>query len=189
MIVRTVALSLLLLAQPAMAARVYKVVGPDGKITFTDQPQSTESGQTLKAPAAPSSGPLGNMDDPALAATRAYVAQIIIETGSVFCMTYASKTRREVIAARDGWRHRNADLLEKKNAVLRDTIGIRAMHQLADKMKEENEIMIGKLQQATLEEKEAWCAQTPTTYAAPELDPSRNSAMSKAIMGYQLKRR
>lgn len=44
-------------AGPALAQRIYKSVGPDGRVTFTDKPPAGEVATPLSAPAAPAAAP------------------------------------------------------------------------------------------------------------------------------------
>lgn len=185
MMVRTVALSMLLISQACLAAPVYKVVGPDGRVSYTDQPPDPVEAKALRGTGAAGSGPAGNLFDPATAATRAQVNQSIVEAATYFCTHYAPQTARDVNLAHAAWRQRNALLVEKANLILRDTDGEDVMSELAN----ENENMLERLREAPIEEKLRWCWAAPANFGNPTLDPSRNAAVVRTIMNYKPKKR
>lgn len=182
--IRAAVLAALLLAQAAGAASLYKVVGPDGKVTFTDQPPAPAEAKLVKGVA--SSAP-ARTDDPAAAAGQVYAMQVVVETGTQFCTTYVLGSSRDVLKARARWRERNGEIIDKKNRVLRDTIGLAAMHALGNKMERENETMLDKMRKASASDQQQWCAQAPANFEASHLDPSRTSSLVKTIMDYKLK--
>lgn len=183
------AASALALAQACGAAPLYKVVGPDGKVTYTDQRPAAEGADALKGSATPGARApsAAGQSDPASAAGAAYAMQLVVESGSRFCSTYVITSSRDVLKARAGWRERNIELLQKKNAVLRDTVGLPAMLSMSGKMERENEAVLQKLRQAPEAEQQKWCAAAPASFEAAPLDPSRNPTLVKTIMDYKVK--
>ncbi len=189
MLVRIAALSMLLISQACLAAPVYKVVGPDGRVSYTDTPPVLDDAKALRGTSGPGAGPAGNLFDPATAATRAYVNQLLVDSMAEFCAHYAPQSAREVQAAASAWRQRNSALIGKSQVVLRDTIGDDAMSDLAATMQSENANMFDKLRYAPIEEKQRWCWAVPANFGNPALDPSRTAAIVRTVMNYKPKKR
>ena len=178
-------LLVLLLAAPlALAAPLYKVVGPDGKVSFTDQPPASATAQEVKAPV--NQARVVDYDrDPLAAATAVYAKQIIVETGTRFCQAYAAATAHDAVVARDAWRARNFAVTEKKNKVLASLLSLADRNKLADQSERDNEAILDRLRAAPAAQKTQWCQRLASTFAAPELDVSRNSTMVHTIMDFK----
>ncbi len=184
--VRWMALSGLLAAQIGLAAPVYKVIGPDGKISFTDQPPASAVTQEIKAPV--NQAKVVELErDPKVAAVTVYAKQIIVETGSRFCTMNAPSTTHAVLAARDAWRERNVELTEKKNRVMARLMSFDERTRLAQRSERENEAVLDKMRAAPLAEKLKWCQAVPVNFAAQELDPSRNPTLVRALREFDAK--
>lgn len=189
-IIPIAALAAVLLAQACNAAPVYKVVGADGKVTFTDHPPAAANiDAPIKGTAAPKSGAgdENQVAEAARAAVKVYVALSIIEASTQFCIDNAPNTARQVIAARNAARARNAELSEKKDLVLLDTIGATRLAKVASNSRGDNERAVADLRRGGAAETQRICEALPKNMESAQLDPSRDTALVRSVMGYQLK--
>lgn len=187
MMLRLLALSALLVSQLCAAAPVYKIVGPDGKVSFTDQPPASAaaSAKELKVPSGP--GGDGNFDaKPTGQLAAAYTKQIIVESAARFCLREVPATSAAIMAARDAWRDRNGAINEKRNRVMQAIMTSEERNKLAAGMQRENDAYLNKMRAAPIAEKTRWCERAPVSFASQELDISQNAGLVKAIMDYQI---
>lgn len=185
MILRLMALSGLLVSQ-LCAAQVYKVVGPDGKVSFTDQlPAAAASAKLLRAPAGPGTG-AAYENKPTGQVAAAYTKQIIVESAARFCLKEVPSTSAAIMAARDAWRDRNGAINEKRNRVMQAIMTSEERNKLAAGMQRENDTQMNKMRAAPVAEKTRWCERAPVSFSSQELDISQNAGLVKAIMDFQI---
>lgn len=176
-ILRLLALSCMLMSLPAQA-QIYKIVGRDGKITYTDrQPES--------AAAAASNADL----KPAGQLAAAYTKQIIVESAARFCLREVPATASAITAAREIWRDRNGAINEKRNRIMLAIMSSEERNKLAGSLQRENDAYLARLRTAPTAEKTKWCENAPDTFKSEELDISRNAALVKTIMDYYVPNR
>jgi hypothetical protein len=203
---RFLGLSALFLASVCYAAPVYKVVGPDGQISYTDQPPPSSSARAVSTirsgtpnndDAAKPAGKVSVDRDPVFASLQVYFKQIIVESAKSICINLAAEYppvqgAKEALAdamkAREKWWNRHIKLIEKKNVVLHDMLTREELLKVAKDAERENEPIVRKLQQAPAAERLSWCQNMPTTIAALEFDLARNTVLGETIMGYKPKR-
>jgi hypothetical protein len=191
LIFRLLALSGLLAWQACLAGPVYKIVGPDGKVSFTDLPPAPSSAASNPAKA-PSKAPAiaaaaAKVDkSPTAALAASYSKQIIVESAARFCIGQAPATTTAVLAARDAWLARNGKISEKRNLVMQATMSPEERNAFTTNMQRTHDVYLSKMRVATLAEKTRWCERVPVSFAAPELDMSGDAAMVRSIMDYQL---
>lgn len=174
--VRLLALSGLLAALPA-AAQIYKVVGRDGKITYTDrQPESVAAAAAANSADQKPSGQLA----------AAYTKQIIVESAARFCLREVPATAAAITAAREIWRDRNGAINEKRNRIMQAIMTSEERNKLAGSLQRENDLHLNKMRAAPLAEKTQWCQNAPDTFKSEELDISRNAGLVKTIMDFKV---
>ncbi|MES2019064.1 MAG: DUF4124 domain-containing protein [Pseudomonadota bacterium] len=184
-VIRLLALSGLLLAQSGLAAPLYKVVGPNGKVSFTDQPPVTGAFDAVKSPVNQSR--VTDTDrDPFAASLLVYGKQLAVESGARFCMAFAPGTAHEVVVARDAWRSKNGALNEKKTRI----IALAAVPEMRDRqtasIERDNETLLEKMRNAPLAERVKWCRDLSERIASLELDSSRNPTLVRTIMAFKV---
>jgi hypothetical protein len=168
----------------ALAGEVYKSVGPDGKVTYSDKPPTTNSDAISKDLRA---------RDPALridvvkAALEVYAKEVIVETAYRFCAKQVPQSASRVGTARDDWMQRNAVLRAKKIIVLHDKFSTGELIELSHKMQRDNDGVLRTLEHATPEERSKWCTDAPKTFAAPEFDLAGKQNLVEALVTYQVK--
>jgi hypothetical protein len=182
--IRLMALCAWLACQACSAATVYKVVGPDGKVSFTDQPPATAKSQALKVPV--NQAKVGEVDrDPVTAAMLVHARQMTVESTTRFCMTFAPRTAHDVVVARDAWRLRNGALIDKKNRMLATAVSLTERSALTDKSDRDNEDFLETKRAGSPGDKLRWCQTVPASFASPDLDLSRNPTLVRTVMDYK----
>lgn len=167
-----------LLASPLAHAQIYKIVAPDGKITYTDrQPESV-----AKAASNADQKPAGQL-------AAAYTKQIIVESAARFCLREVPSTAVAITAAREIWRDRNGAINEKRNRIMLAIMSSEERNKLAGSLQRENDVFLNKMRAAPIAEKTKWCENAPETFKSEELDISRNASLVKSIMDYQVPNR
>ena len=203
---RIVIAAALLLALPCQAQGIHKVIGPDGKVTYTDRPQAPSS---TAAPApAPSSSPapsraqeaaLKNFGIAAIdAAMQVYQKQIIVYSARKLCQTFSVATpgvatpdapgARAAAAtaaqAATDWEKRHAALAQQKIVVLQDRFTQAELLELANDTRRDNEAYLARMMRAPVAEKISWCQRMPATLASLEFDLASNPHLVKTLMNY-----
>ena len=196
----------LFITSACYAGPVFKVVGADGRITYTDKPPASYLARTMSGggAAAPTneaglkSSGKGNADrDPVLASLQVYYKHIIVESAKQICFNLAAESppvqgAKEALAgameARAKWYDRHSSLIEKKSVILNDMRSRAELDQVAEFARRENEPIKRTVEQAPASERLKWCQNMPRTLAAYEFDLARNTVLTKTIMGYEPKR-
>jgi hypothetical protein len=177
----------------ALAQQMYKVVGPDGKVTFSDRPPAQAVGKVsvmrsstlrpLVAPPAPPTAPARPAGVPA-AATSAAVMTPEIETAMLSVMEQMEYTRRFYgfcsksfsVAAR-AWKQRNAAPIAHQNRLLMEAVSPSKRDELLGKVSAMLADESGKMATRTPAERQAWCAD-----AVAELDSGKSDIVQPAMM-------
>lgn len=166
--------------------QVYKHIGPDGKVQYSDRPPTAGSGSTVVQPEI-RSRPARPEDDPVTAAMNVYANETAVETFYRFCREVAPESEPALRDARDRWNARHATLSRKKITVMHDHFSVDQLRKIAAEMEATHLEILDKVRRAPLTERSAWCKAAPTRYEAPELNPSRNPALVKTLVSYQPK--
>ncbi len=182
-------LLLLLAAQPCAAGELYRVVGPDGKVSYTDRPPSTEGLKAVKgSAAAPAS--TGSTDDnmgPAKAAAKVLSFQMIVDTTALSCGRQAPSSSKFIASARNEWLQRNDALVAKAGRVLRDAVSADEHGKIMRAMRQANQDLADKANSAPPEVRKSWCDQAPFKFRSDEMDPSRDAALVRTVEQYKLR--
>jgi hypothetical protein len=177
------ALSLLLAVQFCSAGELFRIVGPDGKVRYSDRPpEKAESAKTIKVPGIASKSSADYSVGEAVA--RVLAMEGTVQHLTRFCGAHAPKSSRAVREARDAWLVRNTSLTQQRNKVARDIMSISELHRLAESMEDESNRLARVAGEATPEMKATWCAQAPVNFASREMDPSRDLALVRVVMGH-----
>lgn len=193
--IRFLPLSLLCAAQLCAAGELYRVVGPDGKVSYTDRPQSTEGLTAIKGSGIKSSvsglpggsAASGPAREPALAAVRFVVSQMLVESLTSFCTSYVPDAAAAVRAAGQAHAQRNDNLASKSSRMLRDMLTTDELVIISRKMEEENKAYYAKAARANASMKRVWCSEAPRHFSGREMDPSSDPAMVRAVLDYKFR--
>jgi hypothetical protein len=177
----------------AVAQQMYKVVGPDGKVTFSDRPPAQLVGKVsvmrastlrpLAEPPTPAKAPARPAGVPA-AAPAAAVMTPEIEAAMLFVMEQVEYTRRFYgfcsksfsVAARS-WKQRNAAPIAHQNRLLMEVVSPSKRDELLGKVSALLADESGKMATRTPGERQAWCAD-----AVAELDSGKSDIVQPAMM-------
>lgn len=181
---RLIALFAFFFLLPCWADPLYKIVDPDGKVTYTDKPPTSGTAQTLANVSGKAADP---EESPVKAALMLYTKQIIVETSYRFCRDQVPESAPEVKVARDRWMENHASLLAKKIPVLHDRLTMNELRKIAAQSEQENERILRVMRKAPLSERTQWCNNAARTFASPEFNLAGNSALVAAIMNYKVR--
>ena len=170
-------------AAVAHGQAVYKSVGPDGKVIYSDKPPDDKA-KTVPNVRARAPQP---EDDPVTASLMVYAQEVVVETAATFCAKEIPESAAAVYGARERWRERNGELAEKKIVVLKDMLSDAELRYIARDTQRDNEAIVWKLRDTPRAQKEQWCRDAPAKFASREMDLSTNTAIVKTIMGYKKK--
>lgn len=202
----------LLIATPCLAGKVYKNVGPDGKITYTDAPPKTgdavvaETGIAARTPlpqvpklesmvaglpAELLTGVATSLRDPLTAATFLFLTESLVEALPKVCQGDSSYSRYgyEFRRATSDWTERNQALRGKKAMIFHDLLKAEAANKFVNQIKIERDAMQRRMQQLPPEKLEKWCDEALAKLAQPHLDPSANPSLVDTVGNYQPKDR
>lgn len=184
--IRILLLASLALSQACWAAgQVYKSVGPNGVVTYSDTPPASGPAQVMDKIRARSPVP---ENDPVTASIMVYSIEIIVETSYRFCRDSIPESAQLVLAARDKWMERHASLRARKIEVLKDRLSNAELHKLSNQFERDNEDILDKIRRAPRATQSEMCNAAPRTFAAPKFDLAANLTLVDTIMNYRPKR-
>ncbi len=170
--------------QACWAGSVYRTVGPDGKVIYTDILPTSGPVQTLAKIRSRASVP---KDDPVKAALILYTKEIIVETAYQFCRDQVPDSAQAVKGAHDKWMEQHASLLIKKITVLHDRLTMNELRVIAAQAEQENEKNLRIMRVAPAAERSKWCYNAPKTFASPEFNLAGKPVLVETIMNYRIK--
>lgn len=185
MIKTLLAMSTIFVALSALAAPVYKHVGPDGKVAYSDMPAPTGL-TTVKGGIR--SKPAGFEDDPVSAATVVATNEIVVDSVYAFCRDEMPDSAPTIMAARGSWKEQHATLIEKSRAILAEKLTIDERRSIAAMLKQENEKIAGQLRQAPYAERKKMCEGAPARFTTPEMNLAGHPALVRTIMDHTVRR-
>lgn len=171
-------------ALPALAAPVYKHIGPDGTVSYSDVPATGAA--TVQGDAR--SKPPGFEDNPVTAAIMVSTHGIIVESIYRFCRDAVPDTALSVKAARDRWVEQHTSLHAKAKTILRDKLTMAELRNIAAQTEQDNEKVLGQLRQAPYAEKKRICEDAPAKFTAAEMNVAGHPALVRTIMDFKLGR-
>jgi hypothetical protein len=192
---RIVGLAAFLLASLCQAQTVYKVIGPDGKIAYTDRPPPASahtSVTTLGRPAPANEAVAKAATGRAVEASlQVYYKQIIVHSAKRLCGKLVDETfpgakdaAAEATRAASAWEQRHAALTQKKILVVQDALKPSELLAIANDAERQNEPYVTRLSTAPVAERVAWCKAMPKTMLSPEFDLAGNAPLVRAVMDY-----
>ncbi len=181
-------LSLMLVPQSGFAGELYRIVGPDGKVSYSDRPADAPAAKTVKLVAGASSS--SGTGDPTIveAVVKVLTMEGVVQDLTRFCGTFVPETSRPVREARDEWIARNKALTVQRNKVVRDVLSMGEMVSLAATMDKEARKLRMQATEATPAMKKTWCQEAPKNFAAREMDPSRDLTLTRVLMTHTFKK-
>ena len=175
---------LLVLCVPGLClGQVYKSVGPDGKVTYSDGPPASAAKVEQKSDIR--ARPLRPEDDPLTAAMQVYVKVTLVEEFYRFCREEVPSSAAEVLRARNLWNTQNAALTDSVKVIVNDRYTTRELLKIAGDTERSNLAMVAEIRRASDQEKSLWCSQASAKIASMEMNPSRNPTLVKTLLNYK----
>lgn len=188
------------------AQRVYKSVGPDGKVTFTDRPpagQEPAAAQGAAAPAAPAApsapsapgavaapaaAPAAAQLEPALEKAILVLAgfESIVNEYADLCVKTLPTSFKKYQGAADDWRQRHVTLLARQNAVMRDHLSPAQRASMRSAVQFKTRGMMAPVHAANTAQRIKWCDDNTLEVSGGKVDLAGNHVA--ALMAYQGKR-
>ncbi|MES2319242.1 MAG: DUF4124 domain-containing protein [Pseudomonadota bacterium] len=201
-----------LLAGGAMAQRMFKTVGPDGKITFSDRPQIDADTKVseLRANRLRPVEPAPRRVDPAQAAVAASTRKptaplpaVVVLTPEVeqamvtvmgraefgrrfdvFCS--ATETdKKAFVGANYGWKQRNSPALEQQKRLINLVVSPGKRAELFDKEQQQMAVELGKIAALAGDERKEWCEKTVAEINSGSRDINEPDMMAVPIVPYR----
>lgn len=164
-------------------AQVYKHVGPDGKVYYSDKPAPTAAPVELK-PDIRSRAPRAE-EDPVYAAMNVYANETMVETFCRFCRETVPESEPAVRDARDRWNARHRRLTTAKLVVLHDQLSVDQLRKIAAETEATHREILQKVRTASPAEHAAWCKAAPARFEAQEVNPVRNPTLVRTLDQYK----
>ncbi len=183
---RRLAILMTAFVSTATLGQVYKQVGPDGKVFYTDKPPHTAAGSSevksdIRSRAARPE------DDPIYAAMNVYGNETMVETFYRFCRDTVPESEPALREARDRWNARHQALSSRKLVVLHDQLSVEELRKIAEETEAAHMEILQKVRLASPREQASWCKAGPARLEAQEVNPVRNPTLVKTLESYKPK--
>lgn len=166
------------------SAQVYKHVGPDGRVYYSDKPPAAAGGPAELKPEIRSRAPRPE-DDPMHAAMSVYAHETMVETFYRFCRDTVPESAPALREARDRWNARHRQLAAAKIIVLHDHLSIDQLRRIAAETEATHLEILQKVRAAPPAEHAAWCRAAPDRFEALELNPARDPTLARTLLTYK----
>ena len=205
--------SCLMACAAASGQQMYKTIGPDGKVTFSDRPKletathlSVMRSNLLRPVATPGAPDAEKPASEAVAAAAAAAPAVPptsviapqIEAAILQVMAQAEFSRRHYRfcnatqasarafnQAASGWKHRNYLVLEQQRKLLMQMVSPAKRYELQGKMAAMLEEETAKVSARNHEERAQWCKEAITAMANKEADLSQPEMMAVVVQAYK----
>lgn len=173
-----------LLSLPAFAGKVYKSVGSDGQVVYSEQPPADpDQAKTLDIRAQPTRAE----SDPVKAAMMVYAKSVVVESMTQWCAQEVPSTRLAVKQAHGAWGQRHATLIQRVTPILKDNLSVGQRSAIAAMTMKDTEAVLRQMSAAPEADRVKWCTEAPRRMAAPEMNLVGNLTLVNTIMGYRRK--
>ncbi len=194
-----------LLASGALAQQMYKVVGPDGKVTYSDRPQYEKANKlsvmrsyTLRpveqpAPAAPKTGATGVAIDPNATITADVEEAMVnimnmnqIAVQHLHMCSGPGGQGGNYAAATSNWRKRNAPYIEQQKRLLMEVMSPVKRAEMNDR----SQAAVTEMSRAippTPQGRKAWCDGAVAELDSKRADINKPAMLSIPITTYKAK--
>lgn len=174
----------LALLSPALAgaAAVYKHVGPDGRIIYSDVPAPTGSAALKETTRPGSSAPPA---DAVAAASTVTTTTVVVDSLLAFCRMEVPESVPAISAAAERWKTQHASLRVKSETILGEKLPPQERQRINAMLRLENEKITGLLRQTSPLERKRMCEGAPGRLAAPEMHLAGQPDLVRAIMDFR----
>lgn len=209
---------LLFCTAAACAQPVYKTVGPDGKVTFSDEPpaagkttvmegygaeapkapvksaseravdvsrQARESYAAKKAqaatPASVATGPIDAVLGQAIVGVLAF--EDLVQQARSLCVSTLPTSFRKYDDAANGWRQRNADVLQQTRLVMAQRLSAEQRQKFEKIVEDKTHQQMDVVVKAPTASRIKWCDQSMDEVTRGVMDPKNKPAWVAALAG------
>jgi hypothetical protein len=194
-LVAAIAVALSALAAPAAAGSVFRVVGPDGRVTYTDRPPGAASAATpssnastgrdalVAAPAAVA-GPLTQgQHDLLMALIGVEAVRESVREAGLLCERMPGPTAAHFTRAEQDWQGRNLAYHARSDRLLTDGLQPEQRQYLHDEVKRRVTTFMLAVRAATPAERSAWCERSAGEIDRGDLDVAKQATWPALLMG------
>jgi len=202
------AAALVAAACAAQAGAIYKIVGPDGKVTFTDHPPTVAPAPGASAPKAGAGGSTvtrgGSADGPggdaaSLVANSSlvpasqkelFVALVLAESfretlqqADAICVTGAATPNKNFRVATIAWKQRNQEFYNRVDRVMGGALQTAQRQFVVEQVSRIVDKELDPIRSANVPARMQWCDRSAMEVGSGKMDVSRMPAMAKALQG------
>lgn len=190
---RWLACALLALTPLWAGAQMYRSVGPDGRVSFSDTPPTQDGARQTQqlGKAATARRSSGELDTFMRNATLGAAIKLTVLAGVVDRMTFLCSTQDSAVAdpvrqARLRWQENHAPLLEVKDRILADLLPPERRDTVnGPQTQAELDRVAGPLAEANPDEKTAFCRRMPQQIASSAMNLYNSPDVVKLFTSYQ----
>jgi Domain of unknown function (DUF4124) len=163
-------------------AQVYKIVGPDGKVTYSDKPpEAAKDAAPLNIKGAPTS----DESDPLKAAVMVHAIDQTVEGFHQFCMQEEPSVAAAVAQAKEDWGRRHSALIGKARNIIQTALTPEQRYELTSTLRIAGGDVMQQLRQATKAQRTQLCKAWPQRSLSPELNLMGKLKLVDAVMNYK----
>jgi len=183
------ALVLWALVADAQAQRIYKRIGPDGTVTFTDEPPLGQARQS-----APARSPRRARAIPPIAPALEKSVLVLMGYESIVtefqeaCLATLSTSFEKYDGAAQKWKERHSELLVRYLAVLKDFYTAAEQEGLRSGARNRTRDMMASFYSAPAAAKAKWCDENADAIDAGSVDMVGKEQYTRPLLGYSSRR-
>jgi len=177
------------LAADAQAQRIYKRIGPDGTVTFTDEPPPGQARQSAP-PRSPGKPPPMPPIAPALEKSVLVLMgyESIVTEFQEACLATLSTSFEKYDGAAQRWRERHSEVLVHYLAVLKDFYTPAEQEGLRSGARNRTRDMMASFYSAPAAAKARWCDENADAIDAGSVDMVGKEQYTRPLLGYNARR-
>lgn len=194
---RTLVLLVLALALPCEAQTIYKIIGQDGRVTYTDRPPPAASSQVAALPGTQAAGERNPRTSEfwqlVEAAEKVYLKQHIVHVGQAFCTRFAeqapqasgaAKAAEDAAYAARVWQFRHSILMADKVRIFHHLLTLAENEKHGADTRGQIDAFADSLERGSARERLARCRQMPAMFASPGFDLAGDPVLVAKITGF-----
>ncbi|GAA5162873.1 DUF4124 domain-containing protein [Viridibacterium curvum] len=166
----------------AVSAQVYKSIGPDGKVIYSDKPPEAAKEVT---PMNIKGAPLTDESDPLKAAVMVHAIDQTVESFHQFCLREEPDVAQAVSQAREKWGAQHSALIGKARSILQTELSEEQRYNLTATLRLAETDVLQQLKRATKAQRTEMCKAWPARSMSPELNLMGKLKLVAAVMDFK----
>lgn len=163
-------------------AQVYKSIGPDGKVVYSDKPPETAKDA---APMDIKGSGVKDETDPIKAAVTVHAIDQTIEAFHQFCVREDPSVAMAVTQAREKWGAQHSTLIGKARNILQTELSSEQRYNLTSTLRLAERDVLRKMQSASAAQRTEMCKAWPARSLSPELNLMGKLKLVDAVMNFK----